>query len=104
MAKPKRARSERRAADGEVRKFREGAKKLYEAEPGGAPDRPVTLSAASQVEPDAEAVRCPYCRAGVRVLAHEAVEHQGRRLRKVALECRACHAGWTRFYTLALQN
>jgi hypothetical protein len=104
MAKPKRARSQRREADGEVRKFREGAKKLYEAEPGGAPDRPVTVSAASQVEPDAESVRCPFCRAGVRLLGHDAIVHEGRRLRKVALECRACHAGWTRFYTLALLN
>jgi hypothetical protein len=104
MAKPKRARTVRRAVDSDVRKFREHAAKVYAFEAGGSSTKPIVLAAASQIEADAEGVPCPFCQATMRVLEHDAIEEQGRRLRRVSLICRGCHTPWQRFYTLAVLN
>lgn len=104
MAKPKRARTERRAVDSDVRKFREHAVKVYAFEAGGSPAKPIVIGGASQIEADAEGLACPFCRATMRVSDHDAIEEQGRRLRRVSLICRGCHTPWQRFYTLAVLN
>ncbi len=104
MGKPKRARTVRREADRSVEKFRENALRVYALEPGGSPQRAIPIGVSSQIEPDAETMRCAFCQAHVRVVSHDAEEHGGRRVRVVSLECRSCHAKWKRFYFIAQAN
>lgn len=59
---------------------------------GGAPDRPIVLESASQVEPRAETIGCARCDAEVRVTAHEATVSDGIPLRVARVQCKACGA------------
>ncbi len=104
MAKPKRTRTARREADRGVEKYRQAALKVYSMEAGGSAARAIPIGASSQIEPDAEATPCAFCRSTVRVVSHDAAEEAGRRVRVVSLECRACHAPWKRYYVIAQAN
>ncbi len=101
MSTPKkRARTARRQADRDVVKHAAAARKVHLLGPGGAPDRPIELASAAQVEPDAEGQRCPVCGAGVRVESHDAVAFAGVRLRVAELRCKACHEKLRRYYRI----
>jgi hypothetical protein len=95
-----RARTARRAADRDAVRLRKDIDRVYQAEQGGSPDRPIQLASASEVEPDAGSRRCPYCGARMRVTGHDATEHAGRRLRVASLTCDACRSTWSRWYAL----
>jgi hypothetical protein len=97
--KPKRPRTMKREADRSVEKLQRDARKVYELEPGGAPERPITLASPSQVEVDAEGRMCPACGGRVRLLEpHAVLEHQGERLRVARTQCILCREAWSRYY------
>lgn len=104
MSKPKRARTVRREADRSVEKFRADAAKLWALQQGGSASRPVSIAVASQIEPDAEGVACPFCRATMRAVSHDVEEAAGQRVRVVTLQCRGCHTSWRRYYVIAQAN
>jgi len=98
--RPKRARSARREGDRDVVKLRTAIVRAYAGEAGGSVGRPIELTSAAQVEPDAESRACPYCTGNLWAQGHDVVEHDGQRLRVARLVCRSCHARWDRFYRL----
>ena len=85
MSKPKRARTARREADRGAKNDRGLIERVYALERGGAPDRPIELVSASEVEPDAMSRTCPYCGGEPRLVEHTVSEHAGRRIRVTAL-------------------
>lgn len=72
--------------------------KLAALEAGGAPDRPIEVTSASIIEPQASSMPCAACGAqGLRVDEHVAVTLEGggpsepaRRLRVVHVNCQRC--------------
>jgi len=100
MKKSKRARAIRREADRGAKKDRETIARVYALEPGGAADRPIELTSASEVEPDAASRHCPFCDGEARVTDHTVEEGAGRRLRVASLLCKVCHAAFRRYYAL----
>jgi hypothetical protein len=94
-------RAARRAADRDAAKLARDVRRLEELSPGGRPEAAIQLQSASEVEVAASSRPCPLCGAGLRVEAHEAVEHEtAGRLRVARLACPACRATWSRWYRL----
>lgn len=100
MTKKKRARTVRREADRGAKKDRTTLERVYALEKGGAPDRPIEVSTAALVEPDAKGRACPYCGGEARVDDHQVEEHGGRRLRVASLICKLCHSPFKRWYAI----
>ena len=101
----KRARTERRATQRAEEKLVRQREKLATIEPGGAPDRPIDVSSASVIEPQARAHACARCGAGaLRVTEHEARELAGRRLRVVRLACPQCGAARVLYLHIVLAS
>jgi hypothetical protein len=93
----KRARTERREAARAAAKLADGRARLAALEPGGSPARPIDVTTASVIEPQARALPCLRCPAhtasgSLRLDAHEAVLIEGERLRLVRLACARCGA------------
>lgn len=88
----KRARTERREAERAAEKVAKQRVKLASLEAGGSPGRPIDVTTASVIEPQARSMACPRCGAeGVaRVAEHEARAIEGRWLRVVRLACPRC--------------
>ncbi|MCP4604629.1 MAG: hypothetical protein GY847_29600 [Proteobacteria bacterium] len=61
-----------------------------ELAPGGKPDNPILIHTPSVVEAKASRYECPFCNVEMRVQAHRAIEHKGRRLRVAELQCKRC--------------
>jgi hypothetical protein len=102
MTKKPRARTERRAHERELAKLVREREKLARAEAGGAPSRPIELASASQVEGHARALGCAQCGGETRVVEHEAVVVDGRRLRVAWAVCPACGARREVWFVLAV--
>ncbi len=66
--------------------------KLARLEPGGAPDHPVVVESASQVEVHARSLQCTRCDGSYRVDEHVAETVGGDRLRVAKLVCLVCGA------------
>lgn len=64
--------------------------KLLDLEAGGSARRPVDVTTASLVEPNAKAVRCPRCDEPFELESHEAHSDERGRLREARLRCRVC--------------
>lgn len=91
MAKKKlSARGARRAAERDNAKLTRDIERLSLLEPGGAPDRPIDLASASQVEVSARSMPCPRCRGPLRVEEHAAESSGAARLRVAHVVCRDC--------------
>jgi hypothetical protein len=89
--KPKRARTVRREGQRDALALARDREKLFVLSPGGAPERPIDVSAVSVVELRACAVPCPRCNGKHRLEEHAAVTSaSGQRLREARLVCRAC--------------
>ena len=100
MAKPKRARTERReAVRGAVKDAKAGLK-LSALEAGGAADRPITVTSSSVIEPHAASIPCAACGAGVRVDEHRAEAN----LRVVSVRCTQCGVKRDLFFRIAQLN
>jgi hypothetical protein len=101
MTKKPRARTERRAKERALEKLTRDRERLAQLEPGGAPERPIELASASQVEVHARSMPCTRCGSEPRVEAHEARVVDDRRLRLARLVCPACGARREVWFRLA---
>lgn len=90
MAKKPRPRTKRRETARAVDKLQAARERLFELEPGGTPERPLSIASAAVVETHAESVPCPRCAGKQEVSEHVAVTVQGTRLREARLRCRQC--------------
>lgn len=90
MAK-KRERTARRAMERDAEKLARARERVAATEPGGAPERPIELSSASQVEGRATSLRCLRCEGELKLREHRAIVHPvGGSLREVELRCAPC--------------
>lgn len=96
----KRPRAQRRAEDRAQGKLFDASERLFKLEPGGSPDRPIELAAASQVEIEAEARPCPRCRGRLKVLEHAARTVGGDRLRVAQVSCGLCRFHGAMYFRL----
>jgi len=89
MAKPKRSRTERRAADRALRKEVLERERLAAMAPGGRRDRPIVVTTVSVIESMARSTPCVQCGGELELKDHAA---PGGNLRVVRAVCRLCHA------------
>lgn len=89
MAK-KRARTQRREAARKLAKLVDAKVALEAIEAGGAPDRPIEVESASQIEVHAKAMECPECGDHWQVDDHAVEVHGGRSLRVVHARSAQC--------------
>jgi hypothetical protein len=82
----------RRERDRVTVKLARNVERLYRVSPGGAPDHPIPLQAASQVETHATANPCPLCQGLLRLDDHSAETIKGSRLRVAHVSCASCGA------------
>jgi hypothetical protein len=94
-------RNERRAAARDADKLARDREKLARLEPGGAPERPVDVESASQIEPHALAMRCLRCDGANRLVEHAAETVDGARLRAARMACARCGAPRTLWFRIA---
>jgi len=87
-----RPRALRRQSDRDIQKLMRDRARLGALEPGGAPDRPIRITAASEVEISATGIPCIQCGEEVRVDQHLAETIGTARLRIAHVSCRACKA------------
>jgi hypothetical protein len=85
-------RAERRERQRAADKLAGGREKLARLEAGGAPERPLQVESASQIEPGALALACLRCDGPNRLEEHAAETIDGERLRVVRMACARCGA------------
>ncbi len=83
-------RAQRREAERETKKLMRDRERLAALSPGGAPDRPIEVSSASEVEIAARAAPCIQCGGIVRIDEHLAETIGAMRLRITHVSCPAC--------------
>lgn len=101
MAKKARSRTIRREEERTLAKLRGAREKLFELEPGGSPERPLSVSTAAVVETHAESIACPRCAGKQEAVEHLAVTVGGVRLREVRLRCRQCGSQRSLWFRIA---
>lgn len=84
------ARALRRQSDRDTQKLMRDRARLAALEPGGAPDRPIQIASASEVEVAARSTPCIQCGGEVRVEEHLAETIGAERLRIAHVTCRIC--------------
>lgn len=84
------ARAARREAERAAVKLARDRERLAALEPGGAPERPIELTSASEVEVAARSMPCPRCGGEVRVDEHLAETVGAARLRIAKVSCPGC--------------
>lgn len=94
------ARATRRQADRDVQKFMRDKTRLATLEKGGAPDRPIQVTSASEVEIAARSVPCIQCGGIVRVDEHVADTVGAERLRIARVTCPACGTKRALYYRI----
>ncbi len=94
------ARAARRQADRDVEKLMRDRARLAALEKGGAPDRPIQVTSASEVEIAARAVPCIQCGGIVRVEDHVAETMGAERLRVAHVSCAACGTKRSLYYRI----
>ena len=90
--KPKGARAERREKERALEKLRRDKARVAAFERGGAADRPIAVTSASEVEVHARSVSCARCDGPTELVEHAAETVNGARLRVAHLRCRSCGA------------
>jgi hypothetical protein len=94
-------RAARRAQTRALEKLANQRQKLAGLETGGAPDHPLDVESASQVEVHARSLRCVRCDGSCRVDEHLAETIDGERLRVARLVCLACGARRSVYFRIA---
>ena len=82
--------AERRAHTRAEEKLVRTRVRLARLAPGGEPSRPLDVSSASLVEPQAKSMPCPKCEGACSVVEHAAETQQGKRLRIAHMACKDC--------------
>jgi hypothetical protein len=100
-AKKLSARAERRAQARAAEKLATQRERLARLEVGGAPEHPLVVESASQVEVNARLLRCVRCDGSYRVDEHLAETIDGQRLRAAKLVCLACGAHRSVYFRIA---
>ncbi len=100
-AKKPSPRAERRAQARAAAKLATQRENLVRLETGGAPERPVVVESASQVEVRARSLQCVRCDGSYRVDEHLAETLGGERLRVAKLVCLACGARRSVYFRIA---
>ena len=95
-------RAQRRQTARDVQKFMRGRTRLAALEKGGAPDRPIQVASASEVEIAACAIPCIQCGGIVRVDEHVAEMIDAERLRIAHVSCPACGTKRAIYYRIGL--
>lgn len=90
MPPSKRPRTVRREAEREASRLARAREALAALEDGGAPERPIVVASASQIEPHAASMRCPVCGDGLRVVDHEVRHTTAGSLRVVTAKSPQC--------------
>lgn len=90
MGRKPRPRTERRAHERDAKKLSHDLERLALLERGGAPDRPIEVTSASQVDVHARDAKCPVCSGPVRLEEHTAETIADVRLRVARVQCQAC--------------
>jgi hypothetical protein len=101
MARPPRARRARREQDRALRKEVKRVEELAARLPGGTPELPIDVGAASVIEVKARATPCPQCGGELQIKGDRAEPTARGLLREIALACRVCHAPRTIWYRIA---
>jgi hypothetical protein len=100
MRRPRRPRSEARAAVRARDKLIAKRLKLFARSPGGAPVRPIELESAAEVESHAGSLGCPACDGRLRVMEHTAQTLDGVRLREAHVSCLDCRRRFSIWFRL----
>src|SRR5271165_2586086 len=95
------ARAARREQARALEKLATQREKLARLEAGGAPDHPVMVESASQIEVHARSLQCLRCDGSYRVDEHVAETIDGERLRVTSLVCIACGARRSVYFRIA---
>lgn len=95
-------RAARRQTDRDVQKFMRDRVRLAALEKGGAPDRPIQVTSASEVEIAARSVPCMQCGGIVRVDEHVAETIGAERLRIAHVSCPACGTKRSLYYRIGV--
>ena len=98
-----RRRTKRRAQARQKERLASDLERLARLAPGGAPDRPISVGAAPQVDVIAEQTRCPLCRVTLRLEQHLATTVDGVRLRVAEVVCPACRRKRSLYFRLDLE-
>jgi hypothetical protein len=101
MARPPRPRRARREQDRVLRKDVQRREQLAGALPGGAPEHPIDVAAASVIEVKARATRCPQCGGELQLRGDRAQPTPRGLLREIAVACRLCHAPRSLWFRVA---
>jgi len=96
-----RSRARRRETERAGRALARDLERLAALEPGGAPERPVSVGSPAQIEVIAAHRPCPLCRGTLHVAEHAATSHAGVRLRVVRARCTRCGVQRSIWFTLA---
>jgi hypothetical protein len=96
------ARAARRQADRDIEKLMRDRTRLAALEKGGAADRPIQVTSASEVEISARSIPCIQCGGIVRVDEHLAETVGADRLRLAQVTCPACGTKRTLYYRIGL--
>jgi len=83
-------RAARRESERKLERLSLDRERLASYEKGGAPERPIEVESASEVEVIARGVRCVHCATVVGVEEHLAETISGQRLRIARVRCPAC--------------
>ncbi len=92
----------RREAERAAEKLGRDREKLASLEPGGAPERPIEIRSASEVEVIARSMPCSRCGAPVRLDEHLADTIGITRFRIARLSCSMCGARRSVYFRIAL--
>ncbi len=85
-------RGKRRAAQRAAVALAKDRVRLAELEPGGAPERPISVVSAAVIETRTRDTPCAVCEAGLDLQEHEAFTVDGVSLRRTRSVCKQCHA------------
>ena len=94
-------RAARRAQARALEKLATQREKLARLETGGAPERPVVVESASQVEVHARSLQCVRCDGSYRLDEHVAETIDGERLRVARLVCVSCGGRRSVYFRIA---
>ena len=101
MARPPRPRRARREQDRTLRRDVQRREQIATALPGGAPEHPIDVAAASVIEVKARATPCPQCGGELQPTGDRAHPTPRGLLREIAVACRLCHAPRSLWFRVA---
>lgn len=104
VVKKKRERTVRRELVRASDKLAEARIKLAALEPGGAPDRPLIVDSASQIEGRAASLPCLRCESTTKVHEHRALHGSAGTIRELELACPRCGTRRLVYYQVATLN